>query len=489
MLGLAPVEPTAPPAPSSTGPPPSPSSPTSSDSRDPAALADLGRAVEEAVARDDGDALAAVLASRREEGKALLAAWEREIAQTQDPEARNELGRRITALVAVYARAFDDPEPLERLRRQASPERQAAVRMQEAQTAFHAGDLEEADRRAAEGLRALEPVEVTGNGLALESSLLSLRGGVAARAERWDAAADLFARALDRARESGHPDARAAGVINLLDLHTRRGTFVEAAPLLDEAVEAVTGGQFEDVLGRLLVERGVGQTGNGDLPGAIETFDRAIGLKPMWPFPWYQRGWARFLSGDSGGALDDYRECANRKAVFFTVQREIRCLEDVAAGRLPIETYRSFCAVRDRVRQQPEDVEAAAHRMTERWPDFAPAWLLIAETFLVRGDGAGAREAAAEAMRRDPDVDTAAAALFVEWNVAKREGDVVARRAAEERLEQAYGESAAAHLVRRIHELGDRDVALRWTFSLDGSLQLEEVTPPDQTPPAPGSPV
>jgi tetratricopeptide (TPR) repeat protein len=444
--------------------------------------------VDDALARDDGDALAAALAPRRDEGKALLAAWEREIAGTADPAEREALGRRISALVAVYAKAFGDPEPLERLRRQASPEQQAAVRMQEAQTAFRAGDLEMADRQAADGLRALEPVDVTGEALALESSLLSLRGGVAARTERWDEAADLFGRALDRARESGHADARAAGVINLLDLHTRRGTFVEAAPLLDEAVEAVAGGQFEDVLGRLLVERGVGQTGSADLPGAIETFDRAIALKPDWPFPWYQRGWARFLSGDPGGALDDYRECASRKGVFFTVQREIRCLEDVAAGRIPIETYRTFCAIRDRVRQQPDEVEAGARRMTERWPDFAPAWLLLAETYLVRGDGESAREAAAESMRRDPDADTAAAALFVEWNVAKREGDAMARREAEERLDRAYGESAAAHLVRRIRELGDRDVALRWTFSLDGSLQLEEVNPPDRTTPPPGSP-
>ena len=481
-----------PPAPAARPTPPSSAGPAATGglagTADPADLADLRAAVEEALARDDGDALAAALAPRREEGKVLLAAWEREIAVTEDPEARTALGRRITALVAVYAQAFEDSEPLERLRRQASPEQQAAARMQEAQAAFRAGNFEEADDRAQEGLRALEPVELTGAGLALESSLLSLRGGVAARAESWDAAAGLFGHALDRARESGHADARAAGVINLLDLHTRRGTFIEAAPLLDEAVAAVAGGQFEDVLGRLLVERGVGQTGGGDLSGAIETFDRAVGLKPEWPFPWYQRGWARFLSGDPGGALDDYRECASRKTVFFTVQREIRCLEDVATGRIPIETYRTFCAIRDRIRQQPEEVETAARRMTERWPDFAPAWLLLAETFLVRGDVAGARDAAAESMRRDPDADTAAAALFVEWNVAKREGDGMARREAEERLERAYSESAAAHLVRRIREMGDRDVALRWTFSLDGSLQLEEVTPSDRTPPAPGSP-
>jgi tetratricopeptide (TPR) repeat protein len=452
---------------------------------------ELRRRIEDVLARDDAGTLAELLSPRREEGKVLIRTWEREIATAGTDTEREALARRITALVAIYAKAFDDPEPLEHFRRQAPPGRRAGAAMHEAQQAFRAGDLATADARAADGLAALDEIADAPpdpDRSALESSLLSVRGGVAAREERWDDAGDLFERALGEARASGHRESLSAALLNLLDLHTRRSRFADAEPLLDEARRAVEGGPYVDVLGKLLVERGVGQARAGELEGASATFDRAVELKPDWPFPWYQRGWVRFLSGDSGGALDDYRECASRRAVFFTVQREIRCLEDVAAGLLPIEAYRSFCAIRDRVRDQPDEVEDAARKMNERWPDFAPGWLLLAETRLAHSDPGGAREAAHEALRHDPDPDTASAALFLEWNVARKENDEESREEAEERLEKAYPESAAAHLVRKIRQVGGRDVALRWTFGLDGTLQLEEVTPPDRNPPAPGSP-
>ena len=262
-----------------------------------------------------------------------------------------------------------------------------------------------------------------------------------------------------------------------------------------EARELIDGPPLEDMLVKVLLERGVTLTSSGDLEIATEHFDAAVALRPEWPFPWYQRAWAHFLAGDSAAALDDYRACAERRSVFFTVQREIRCLEDVAAGRLPLDAYRAYCALRDLVRQSPDQVVEATSRLAERHPDFAPPYLLRAEALLAADDPRGARAATREALTHDPDPDTAAGALFLEWNLARRAGDEEAAREAAERLETAYEDHPAAEIVRRVLASPERDHALRWTFALDGTLVFEEVNPSDLTsppparkPPPPGSP-
>jgi tetratricopeptide (TPR) repeat protein len=464
----------------------------------PAVAPDLRRRVEEAVAADDADALAALLRPRREEGKALIRQYRDEIAAAEgDPERRLQTARRAAALVTLYDRAFDDREPLAWFRPAGAsgtgPDGPSPVlRLREAQEAFARADFEGAEKIAAEGLEQV-PGDATGDAAAVRSTLLAVRGAVAVRTERWGDARRRFDESLVSARASGHRDALAAALLNLIDLHTRRDAHDEAAGLLDEACRATPETPYEDVLGKLLVERGVALTHAGDLPAAIATLDRAVHFRPEWPFPLYQRGWARFLSGDPGGALDDYRECAAIKQVFFTVQREIRCLEDVAAGRLPIEAYRSFCVLRDRTGVEPAQVEESAGRMTEQYPDFAPAHLLRAEARLALRDPDGAREAAREALRHDPDADTAAAALFFDWNVSRLRRDEAAAGAAATRLSGAYADHPAAMIVEKVRTAPRGNLALRWTFAMDGTLRLEEIDPddlssPGRTPPSSGPP-
>ncbi len=339
--------------------------------------------------------------------------------------------------------------------------------------------MEDADVAAAAGLAALDAGD-GGDGAdpvrraARTAALLGVRGGVAARASRWEDALAWFGRALAEARSAGEAPGVAAAMLNLLDVRTRKGERGSGDPLFDEVAEIARGTPYEDVLGKLLVERGVAAASAGELTEAIRLFDRAVELRPAWPFPWYQRAWTRFLAGDAAGALEDYRECAKRRRPFFTVQREIRCLEDVAAGRLPLEAYRSYCVVRERVRTQAAAVEESAGRLVARHPDFAPGYLLRAEARLAQGDADGAGEAARAALAHDPDEDTAAAALFLEWNIARARAQDDVLRSVEERLLEAYGDSPAAAIVRRLQEIGRRDVALRWTWALDGTFRLDE---------------
>jgi tetratricopeptide (TPR) repeat protein len=454
----------------------------------------LREQVEDAISRDDASALAEALGSRQGEGKALIRTYERELQRADSEAVRKKLAHRITALVAVYAQAFGDREPLQWFRREGKrPEGDtAAARLDEAQKAFLERDFGKADELASDALRMLEDEEATGDGLALRSTLLAIRGGVAVRQGRLEDALPVFESSLEWARRSAQSVTLGAALLNLIDLHTRRERFDEGEALLEEAERIVRETKYKDVLGKVLIERGVAQTRTGAFPGAISTFDRAVEAHPEWPFPFYQRAWARFLSGDSGGALDDYREAAARVSVFFTVQREIRCLEDIAAGTLPLDVYRAFCAVRDRVREHPEDVERSCAQLIELAPDFAPAYLLRAEAALALRDVDRAREWAREALLHDPDEDTAAAALFLEWNISRHKQEEDSCLVAAERLATAYRDHPPAKIVERIRESPDRNLALRWTFALDGSLHFQEVDPstlihPDQTPPEPGS--
>lgn len=450
-------------------------------------LPELRRKIEDTIDADDADRLVRLLHPFQDLGKQVLDQWEQEIGEAPPGAERDALARRITALVAIYARAFQDEGPLEHFRRNAPPAQQSAARLEEAQQAFRREDFDAAVAAAASGLDELPETLDDPQTLAVASSLVAVQGGVAVRRARWEEAQENFERSLEYAERAAQPGPLAAAMLNLLDVHTRRGQFDESRPFLERIGELVRDTPYEDVLGKLLVERGIGQTRAGDVDGAHTTFDLAVQIRPQWPFPWYQRAWTRFLAGDAGGALDDYREAAQRQPVFFTVQREIRCLEEVAAGRLSIDAYRTYCAIRDQVKERPDELAEAMEKMTERWPDFAAAYLTWAEARLVKSDPDGAADLAATALTKDPDPDTASGSLFLLWNVARNRQEEARAKEFADRLIEAYPNSPAARVTERVLEAAGRHVTLRWSFALDGTLGIEEVSP-DQTPPPPESP-
>ena len=443
------------------------------------APADLRAAVEAAVESDDTDRLAAVLNDRREEGKLLIRQYEREVEGAGDDATRGILVRRLTALVAVYASAFEDREPLQWFRREGEfPEFGVALgRLERAKELLGREDFDGAARESEAALHLLESVETSDSKLpALRSALHALLAWVALRGQDLATAADHFDRSLAHARDGADEASLASALLNRIDFDTKRGMFAESIPLMKEAEEAAAGTPLEDVWAKIVVERGIGLMRIGELAPAESTFDHAIRLRPDWPFPHYQRAWTRFAQQDSSGALEDFRATAARAQPFFTVRREIRCLEDVASGVLSIDAYRAFCAVRERVREKPDAVDDTADRLLADFPAFAPAHLMKAEVRLLAGDGEGAREHARRALLHDPDPDTASAALFLEWNAARATGDEPALAAATERLVTAYRDSPAAHVVKKFEERPGEDLALRWTWSLDGKLIFQEGT-------------
>ncbi|MFN8177890.1 MAG: tetratricopeptide repeat protein [bacterium] len=362
----------------------------------------------------------------------------------------------------------------------------------DARQAFAVGDPVRADQIAKEALQHLEAEPATdteparSRRAALGSALLAVRGGAAVRAGRLDDALALFEKSRDQAAVSDSASVIAAAALNLVDVWTHRGRHDAEDPLIEEASRVAAGGPYGDILVKILLERGDAATRAQAFGDALALYDRAVAMRPAWPFPWYQRAWARFLSGDASGALDDFRECAQRRQPFFTVLREIRCLEDVAAGLLPLEAYRSYCRVREQVRDRPGAVDEFAERLGAQHPDFAPAHLLRAEARLALGNVDGAREAVQEALQHDPDPDTAAAALFVEWNLARATADEASQRAVEQRLLEGYADQPAAEIVKRLRGAGRREIKMRWTWALDGTFRLEEATPSHQGGGSPG---
>ncbi len=459
----------------------------------PSSSSDLRLEIEAAVDADDADRLAKVLRPHREDGKILIREYEGEIGEETEEAKRTRLAKYLTALVAVYANAFGDREPLEWFRRPGDfPELEIVVpRLEEAKKHLLEGNPEEAERLAESALRLLENVETEDSRLpALRSALFGLLAGRAMRAQDLSAAGEQFARSLAEARKAGDQASMSAALLNRIDYDTRRGMFAESIPLLDEAEQVVADSSFENLLGKLLVGRGVGQMRAGELADAEATFDRAVRLRPDWPFPYYQRAWTLFASGDSSAALADFRASAERASPFFTVQREIRCLEDVAAGSIPLDVYRAYCSIRDAMQENPARVEETADRILADFPNFPPVLLLKAETRLAGGDADAGREFARRALLHDPDPDTASAALFLEWNTARAAGDEAAMNEAAERLVSAYGDHPAARAVARFREDPARNHAMRWTWSMEGELVFEDMPPtdPGRTPPPPGSP-
>jgi len=256
-------------------------------------------------------------------------------------------------------------------------------------------------------------------------------------------------------------------------VRTRSKDFEGARPMVDEAIALADDSEFGDALGKVLIERGVELLESARIPDAVAAFDQVTRLRPKWPFPLYQRAWAHLLRGDNGSALDDFRACAALSPVFFTVQREIRSLEDVAAGRLSIAVYRRFNAARTKLASDPLSVEHAAARMVATFPDFAPGHLLRGEARLRLGDVEGALASVESALQCDPDSDTASNAIFLAWSIARQRGDTTRENEARERLTTAYREHPAAQLMQRSAEIA-AGRTFRWTYTFDGRLIFQQ---------------
>lgn len=110
------------------------------------------------------------------------------------------------------------------------------------------------------------------------------------------------------------------------------GTPADLPPLMaalydpDARVRQAAEGAIWQVWGRsgdqptdLLFERGVAQMQSGELPAAVETFSRVIGMNPDFAEGWNKRATVYFLLGEDDLSLNDCAEVLKRNPQHFGV--------------------------------------------------------------------------------------------------------------------------------------------------------------------------
>lgn len=122
--------------------------------------------------------------------------------------------------------------------------------------------------------------------------------------------------------------------------------------------------------------RSAGQS--GDYSSALSYFDKASKLAPDWPYPLYDAAFTYLLMGDFENAFAHYRrvdEMAPRG--FFTVKTAVDVLRKEETGELPQGIYLHFVGIEGET--DPKKEYELLTALTERFPDFAPAWQKLAD--------------------------------------------------------------------------------------------------------------
>jgi len=126
-----------------------------------------------------------------------------------------------------------------------------------------------------------------------------------------------------------------------------------------------------------LHEQGREAGSRGDYAEALTLLTEAAAIAPDWPYPIYDRAFTHLKLGDAQAALADYRrtlELAPRG--FFTAHVAVDTLQREQRGELPTGLYLAYSTLES----MPEDSRRQViPQLVEKFPGFAPAWLLFAK--------------------------------------------------------------------------------------------------------------
>jgi len=121
--------------------------------------------------------------------------------------------------------------------------------------------------------------------------------------------------------------------------------------------------------------RSFGQSGKYDL--AINKLEQAIQIQPDWAYPYYDLAFTYLLKGDHENALKYYIQTDSLVPKgFFTAKTAIYALEAERAEEYPKGLYLAYLQI-----EWTNDVHqklTIAKAITEKFPDFAPAWKELA---------------------------------------------------------------------------------------------------------------
>lgn len=181
----------------------------------------------------------------------------------------------------------------------------------------------------------------------------------------------------------------------------------------------VVGGEAVPDEARALHQQGRAAGGAGDEARALALFDQAQALAPQWPYPLYDAAFTYLLKGDSAKALELY-ERVDQLAPhgFFTCKTSLDTLRRERDGRLPAGFAKSFAMLE--WMSDPAQKFSVLRGLTERFPDFAPAW----QQFALMLADPDQRMAALEAgLAAEPDAETRTMLLLNRAALLDRRGD------------------------------------------------------------------
>lgn len=146
--------------------------------------------------------------------------------------------------------------------------------------------------------------------------------------------------------------------------------------------------------------RAFGQAGKYDL--SIAKLEQAMVLEPEWAYPVYDLAYAYLLKGDFPNALKYYKQTnALSPQGFFTVKTALYTLEGEEKGIFPKGMYLGYLQI------EWADTDAKkleiAQAITEKIPDFAPAWKEFA---ILQTNSAAKEKAIEQGLSKNPDADT-----------------------------------------------------------------------------------
>lgn len=146
--------------------------------------------------------------------------------------------------------------------------------------------------------------------------------------------------------------------------------------------------------------RQLGQSGKYDL--AIAKLNEAIKMQPDWAYPTYDLAFTYLLKGDYENALTFYKKTdVLEPKGFFTSKTAVYALEGEKIGIFPAGLYAAYMQI-EWTDDENKKIEIAK-AITQKVPDFAPAWKELANLL---DDKTERLKAIEQGLSKNPDAET-----------------------------------------------------------------------------------
>jgi tetratricopeptide (TPR) repeat protein len=185
--------------------------------------------------------------------------------------------------------------------------------------------------------------------------------------------------------------------------------------------------------------RAAGQKGDHDT--AIALFTKAADLDPSWPYPVYDRAFARLLKHEFDAALADYRKTLELSPLgYYDAAAAADMLTREAAGEFPAGLHAAFAMLE----HMPADGQRrVARQLVVQFPSHAPAWGRHA-SFLE--DSSDKVDAIERGLAARPDPDTRGSLLVQKALALHARGERQAALDILDLLTSAVGDSLSTHV-------------------------------------------